>query len=134
MFTLLRSLAVSLMLVSSLAIAEANCLFCQIVNHQAPAKIIAENKDVMVFESIRPMYPSHWIIIPKKHEDDMKSMTDEGLMGKIFMAASDLAKQLGGAQAFNLQVNNGTSAGQTVFHFHVHFKSQDKLITASPKI
>lgn len=134
MISVLRSLAVSSLFLTSLAIAEAGCIFCDIVNHTSPAQIVAENDDVLVFESINKRYPSHWLIIPKKHVPDIKSMTDEDLMGKVFMAASDLGKQLDGAQAFNLQVNNGKSAGQTVFHFHVHFTSQNKLKTAKPII
>ncbi|CAN5116491.1 histidine triad nucleotide-binding protein [soil metagenome] len=134
MNSILKTFGLLLCLVANLAMGQANCLFCKIVNRQEPAKIIAENADVLVFESIRPVHPSHWIIIPKKHEPDIKSMTDASLMGNVFMAASDLGKQLDGAQAFNLQVNNGAAAGQTVFHFHVHFKSQNQLTTATPKI
>lgn len=136
MRSILKLCVVGLLLVANLAIAHANCLFCRIASRQEPAKIIAENDDVLVFESIRPVYESHWIIIPKKHFPDIKSATpaDSIIIGNVFMAASDLGKQLDGAQAFNLQVNNGAAAGQTVFHFHVHFKSRNKLITNLPKI
>ena len=134
MHSVLKSFTISALLIANLALAEAKCVFCDIVNHNAPASIVAENNDVLVFKSIHQRYPSHWLIIPKPHVLDIKSMTNEQLMGKVFMAASDLGKQLDGDQSFNLQVNNGASAGQTVFHFHVHFTSQNKLRTSNPKI
>ena len=51
--------------------ARANCTFCQIIDRKLPAKIIAENDDVIVIESIRPHYASHWLIIPKKHIENI---------------------------------------------------------------
>lgn len=133
--TLIASFFLSLLFVTSAIIAEANCIFCKIVNHQAPAKIVAENNDVMAFETITPMYETHLIIVPKDHVRDLKSAqpAHTNLIGKLFMAASNLGKQLDGAQAFNVQVNNGAEAGQTIFHLHLHFKSQNKLV-GSPKI
>ena len=123
------------MLTPSLVIA-ADCLFCNIVNRSEPAKVIAENNDVMVFESLRPRYPSHWLIIPKKHIQDTKSTKpeDQKVLGSLLLAAGTLGKQLDGAQAYNLQINEGSQAGQTVFHLHLHFYSQNKLIAKDPKI
>jgi histidine triad (HIT) family protein len=130
------SLIAPLLFATTATLAEAQCIFCDIVNRQAPAKIIAENDDVLVFESIRPIHPTHCLIVPKKHLPDLKSAraSDIELIGKVFMAASDLGKQLDGAQAFNLQINNGAGAGQTVFHFHVHFTSPNTLTTPAPRI
>lgn len=115
---------------------DAQCTFCKIVDRKSPAKIIAENEDVIIFESIRPVHPTHCLIVPKSHLVDIKSAqnSDSELIGKLFMAASNLGKHLDGAQAFNLQVNNGAQAGQTVFHLHVHFTSPNRLKTVNPKI
>ncbi len=125
-----------LLFATTATLAEAQCIFCDIVNRQAPARIIAENDDVLIFESIQPVHPTHCLIVSKKHLPDLKSAqaSDIELIGKVFMAASDLGKQLDGAQAFNVQVNNGAQAGQTVFHLHVHFTSPNKLKTSTPRI
>ena len=117
-------------------ITVQNCLFCKIVAGIEPSKIIAQNDDVIVFESIRPRYPSHWLIIPKKHIQDLKSATsaDIELLGKLLKAAGDLGDQLQEPKAFNIAINEGASAGQTVFHLHLHFYSHSKLATNSPQI
>ena len=116
--------------------AQAHCVFCKIVAGQEPAKVIAENEDVLVFQSIAPRYPSHWLIIPKKHIKDLKSAQpdDTLVLGKLLKAAGDLGKQLQEPKAFNIQINEGAQAGQTVFHLHLHFHSQSKLATNNPKI
>lgn len=113
-----------------------DCLFCKIATYLEPAKVIAENDDVIVFESIHPRYPSHWLIIPKKHIKDLKSTQPEDtlLLGKLLAAAGSLGRQLESPGAFNIQINEGAQAGQTVFHLHLHFYSQSKLTTHSPKI
>ena len=122
--------------VDAKAAAIKNCLFCKIVAGQEPAKVIAQNDDVMVFESIRPRYPSHWLIVPKKHIQDLKSAMPEDtlLLGKLLAAAGALGRQLEEPKAFNIQINEGAQAGQTVFHLHLHFYSQSKLATNQPKI
>jgi histidine triad (HIT) family protein len=114
----------------------SDCLFCKIAAHLEPAKVIAENDDVIVFESIHPRYPSHWLIIPKKHIKDLKSAQPEDtlLLGKLLATAGALGRQLESPGAFNIQINEGSQAGQTVFHLHLHFYSQYTLTTNSPKI
>lgn len=117
-------------------VAAQDCLFCKIIAGTESAKIIAQNDDVIVFESIRPRHPSHWLIIPKKHIQDLKSATlvDVEMLGKLLKAAGDLGNQLQEPQAFNIAINEGSSAGQMVFHLHLHFYSHSKLATAAPKI
>lgn len=102
-----------------------SCLFCKIINRTEPSKIIAENDDIIVIESIRPRYASHWLIIPKKHIENIKGAQpeDQALLGKLMMAAQKLSKQLKAPGDFQFNINNGAHAGQTVFHMHVHFLS-----------
>ena len=116
--------------------SSTNCLFCNIVSGIAPSRKIAENDDVLIFESVRPRYPSHFLIIPKKHIKDLKSaqLIDLEILGKLLMAAHALGTQLAAPQAFNIAINEGSQAGQTVFHLHLHFHSQSKLITNKPAI
>ena len=94
-----------------------DCVFCRIAAHLEPAKIIAENDDVIVFESIYPRYPSHWLIIPKKHIKDLKSAQPEDtlLLGKLLAVAGALGRQLESPGAFNIQINEGAQAGKRYF-------------------
>ena len=45
---------------------------------------------------------------------------DQELLGHLMLAVGKIAEQLGVADAFRVVINNGSGAGQTVFHLHVH--------------
>ncbi len=99
-----------------------DCLFCQIANGQTQTEIIYEDQDVTAFADINPQAPVHILIVPKKHLESVAhaSEDDQLLLGKLMLAAKKIAEQLGVAEGFRLQVNNGQSAGQIVKHLHIH--------------
>ena len=101
----------------------ADCIFCKIIHGDIPAKKIAQNDHVIVIQDIAPKAPVHYLVIPKKHIQDVASLGPEDihLAGELFHMASHLAQNLSGSQAFRLITNNGSDAGQTVFHLHIHF-------------
>lgn len=100
-----------------------DCLFCEIINRQRPARIVYENERVLAFEDIRPQAPTHTLIIPKKHIPSLNDMSSEDneLVGYLFYTAKELAKQKGIDQSgFRTVINTNQQAGQTVYHLHVH--------------
>src|SRR5439155_25610404 len=88
-----------------------------------PSKSILTTDDIVVIEDIAPKAPVHYLIIPKKHIPDVASLTssDMPLVGSSFLIAQDLGKNLGKDSSFRLVINNGSQAGQSVFHLHLHF-------------
>lgn len=105
---------------------ESNCVFCKIIVKQLPSKIIAETEDIIVIDNIAPKTPIHYLIIPKKHIADINALMPEdvNLVGKMVLMSKQLSENLPlQAQHFRLAVNNGTGAGQSVFHLHFHFLS-----------
>jgi histidine triad (HIT) family protein len=99
------------------------CLFCKIVNHEIPAKILFEDDELLAFSDIRPMAPTHALVIPKKHITSLEEAGahDEPLLGKLFLACQRVARETGIAKSgFRVVANSGADGGQTVFHLHLH--------------
>ena len=99
-----------------------DCIFCDIVERKAKAEILFENENIISFLDIRPVNFGHTLVIPKKHYKDFLSLPDAELreLIKITQQMSNAVVNGLGSDGFNLIVNNGTAAGQTVFHFHFH--------------
>ena len=99
------------------------CVFCRIINHQTPAKIVYEDDSVLAFEDVNPQAPVHLLVVPRKHLPSLKEAVsdDESLLGHIFTVAAQLARERQiEAKGYRAVLNNGLWAGQTVFHLHVH--------------
>lgn len=102
------------------------CIFCRIISKEIPSKIIAENDSVIVIQDRSPRAPVHYLILPKKHVACLVDLQPEDmqLSWQMIAMAKELAAKLPKPQAFNLIVNNGAEAGQSVFHLHYHFLAQ----------
>jgi histidine triad (HIT) family protein len=99
-----------------------DCIFCKIIAKQIPAEIIYENENAIAILDLNPIHYGHTLIIPKIHCKEFTELP-ESCYDSVFDAAKVVAKAL--VQAFNLEgynlfSNNGTIAGQSVFHFHMH--------------
>ena len=98
------------------------CIFCKIIAGDIPAKLLYEDDNILAFNDISPVAPTHILVIPKKHIIGPAALTetDQALMGKLLKVGTDLAAQAGLEDGFRLVLNNGKNAGQTVFHLHLH--------------
>lgn len=99
------------------------CLFCRIIERRAPAKIVYEDELVVAFEDINPQAPVHLLVIPRKHLETLADAggEDEPLLGRLFTVAAQLARQRGiDSKGYRTVINNGSFAGQSVWHLHVH--------------
>jgi histidine triad (HIT) family protein len=101
---------------------SADCLFCKIAAKKIPAKIVYEDDEIFAFEDINPQAPTHLLICPKKHFASLHHATPEDLavIGKMSLLAADLARERRLETGYRTVVNNGSGAGQTVFHLHMH--------------
>jgi histidine triad (HIT) family protein len=102
------------------------CIFCKIINKQIPTEPVYENGEIIAFNDIHPKAKHHVLIVPKKHiptiNDLNENEQDEILVGKMFLVARDIAKERK-LDGYNLQFNVGKSAGQIIFHIHLHLLS-----------
>lgn len=100
----------------------SDCLFCKIANKQIPANLVHEDADTVAFHDLNPQAPVHVLVIPKAHHADVSACAaaDPMLAARVLATSCTVAQQLGVGDGFRLVTNNGASAGQSVFHWHVH--------------
>jgi histidine triad (HIT) family protein len=100
---------------------DENCLFCKI-GAKIPSKIAYEDDEVFAFEDIAPQAPTHILICPRKHFAALHDAAgeDQPLIGKLNLVAANLAKQRNLLSGYRTVFNNGSGAGQSVFHLHLH--------------
>lgn len=101
---------------------DNNCIFCKIAAGEIPSTTLYEDEDFRVILDLGPATKGHALLIPKAHYADLFAMEDT-LLAKALVTAKLVASRLKKAlkaDGFNLVQNNGESAGQTVFHFHMH--------------
>ena len=97
-------------------------IFCKIINKEVPTDIIMETDEWMAFKDIRPQAPVHILIVPKKHIQDISFVKEEDreLIGKLIIAANEVADKLKLDKGFRLILNQGEHGGPLVPHLHVH--------------
>ena len=101
---------------------DDNCIFCKIVQKQAPSSIIYEDDSVMAFLDIRPANEGHTLVIPKEHYEGIFDIPSE-LLGKVHQiakAVTNAVKQAVNAEGISIVQQNGRAANQDIFHLHVH--------------
>ncbi|MCB1157136.1 MAG: histidine triad nucleotide-binding protein [Leptospiraceae bacterium] len=98
-------------------------IFSKIIRKEIPAKIVYEDEDILAFEDINPVAPTHVLFIPKKVISSLDALTEEnvGLIGKLLLTISRFASEKGlEKEGYRVVTNTGKNAGQTVFHIHFH--------------
>lgn len=97
-------------------------LFTKIINGEIPSDKVYENERIVAIKDIHPHAPVHILIISKKEIPNLQSVAPEDLplIAEIVGVAQELAKRFGIADGYRLITNNGSAAGQTIFHLHFH--------------
>ena len=94
------------------------CLFCELPQE----RIVMANNLAMAIRDAFPVSPGHTLIIPKRHVATFFDTTSEERFSMFELM--DKAKRALDAElqpvAYNIGVNDGTAAGQTISHVHVH--------------
>ena len=101
----------------------SSTIFGRIAAGAIPADIVYEDDDLVAFRDLSPQAPTHILIIPRKPIRTLNDVeeADAELVGKLFLAAAKVVKQLGIAEAgYRVVVNCNAVGGQTVFHLHLH--------------
>ena len=110
----------------------ALCLFCKMEG----LTVIAENKTVYAIMDSSPVSQNHMLIIPKRHCLDYFEMTRQERCDahELIETLKDrILENDPAVKGFNIGVNCGETAGQTVFHTHIHLIPRRKNDTPNPR-
>ena len=98
---------------------KTDCLFCNI----SPVRIILENELAYAVRDGYPVTEMHSLIIPKRHIQDYFDLTTEELIAcdqLIRSLKDEISNSDNSINGFNIGMNSGETAGQTIFHCHIH--------------
>jgi histidine triad (HIT) family protein len=98
------------------------CVFCRIVARQIPASIVHEDAQTIAFMDLGQVNPGHVLVALKAHAENVYALDDEQAAA-VFRSVARLARAIRDVFAppgLSVYQANGPSAGQTVFHLHVH--------------
>lgn len=97
---------------------NTSCPFCSLPSD----RILGENDKALWFRDGFPVSPGHILVVPKRHVASFFETTAEERVA--LLALLDLAKitvqESDAPDGFNIGINVGTAAGQTVPHLHIH--------------
>lgn len=102
------------------------CIFCDIASGKSGAPLVYEDDAVVAFSDIRPIAPTHILIVPREHHPTLLDVgpENEAILGRLLAVAGKLARErLGDDPSCRVVINSGASAGQTVYHLHLHLLS-----------
>jgi histidine triad (HIT) family protein len=101
---------------------QPDCIFCRIVGGEIPSAKVLETDDALAFLDIHPVNKGHVLLVPKVHHASLLELP-EGMAAHAASLLPRLCRAVQaatGADGFNVIVNNGRAAGQTVDHGHWH--------------
>jgi histidine triad (HIT) family protein len=99
----------------------AACLFCKIAASEIPAKELYRDEDVIAIADISPQAPTHALVIPVAHHDDIGALADandQRLLARLMEVATRIGRESG--NGYRIVMNTGEEGGQTVPHLHLH--------------
>lgn len=115
---------------AELSTPKDSCLFCNLDN----TRILKANSHALAIFDAFPVSPGHTLILPKRHISSFFDATQEE-QASMFELLSDMRDLLADPSSssvarqgslttppdgFNVGINDGEAAGQTVMHLHIH--------------
>ena len=101
---------------------NSDCIFCRILDGLEEGTFIYRDDNVSAFMDIHPLFEGHTLVIPNEHFKDVTDVKPE-IMAEVMKVAQIVSKLMIdnlGADGINIMHSTGRSAGQTIYHFHVH--------------
>ena len=98
------------------------CAFCRLARNEIPAAYVYGDEETLAFLDTRPVSEGHTLVIPRKHYENIYDIPDDEVayLFRIVRKMAFAVKTAVAADGIRIVQNNGSAAGQAVFHFHVH--------------
>lgn len=112
---------------------EQNCIFCRTLSTTKPE---AKYQTVIAILDQNPVTDNHILILPKRHVDDYFSLTPDEKYHcdkLIHICKEMITNRDPSVTGFNIGINCGESAGQTIFHCHIHLIPRRDGDTPTPR-
>lgn len=100
----------------------SDCVFCGIVAGRIPSTKVHEDELTLAFMDIGEVNPGHVLVAVKPHVENIYGL-DDTLAAAVLQTAARVAravKKTYSPEGLTLYQANGSAAGQTVYHFHLH--------------
>jgi diadenosine tetraphosphate (Ap4A) HIT family hydrolase len=110
---------------------EANCPFCQL----PPERIVLSGSAAFVIRDGFPVSPGHSLVIPRRHVGsffELSAAERECMFSLLVQAKAELDATCH-PDGFNIGINDGAAAGQTVPHVHLHLIPRHAGDVADPR-
>ena len=110
---------------------SSNCIFCNIDIEI----IVLENQLTYAIYDKFPVNEGHMLIIPKRHFDNFFDATSEEIESiyQLLHECKEVLDKEFNPDGYNIGINVGEHAGQTIFHLHVHLIPRYKGDVENPK-
>jgi diadenosine tetraphosphate (Ap4A) HIT family hydrolase len=97
---------------------SANCPFCTL----PPSRIVHQNESGVVIRDGFPISPGHTLIVARRHVASFFDLSTGEALGltELLREARLILDQECQPDGFNIGINDGAAAGQTVSHLHIH--------------
>ena len=100
------------------------CIFCDIIEGKIPSTKVYEDEKTLCIRDINPVAPTHVLVLPKKHYNDIIDVAsaEDGAetLAAVATAVKKVAELEGLEKGFRVINNCGEDGGQTVMHLHFH--------------
>jgi ATP adenylyltransferase len=118
---------------SSYRLQSRECAFCQELDLSPSSRV---HGSAAALHDRFPVSPGHTLIVPRRHVADLFQLSDDELRD-VWHLVKTVREELLGEDStiagFNIGVNSGAVAGQTIPHAHVHIIPRRSGDTADPR-
>jgi len=111
---------------------DADCLFCNIQKE----RVISNNEYAYAIRDGFPVTELHTLVIPKRHVEHYFGLTNDELLAcdaLLRTLREEILRENDSVEGFNIGINSGAVAGQTIFHCHIHLIPRRKGDVSNPK-